>query len=322
MLRSFAAFEAPVNGPLAERYGVPGFEAIEAAFLAARCVPPNLPDAFERAFASLGLTGWGSFERAGLAVAQAIEAMPRLTPEPLYHDRYHTAEVTQSMAWLCRVGMAQGVVTPTDAVRGVVAVIGHDMHHDGSLTRGGVLEERARAGVEPIARAAGVAEDDLAAIADIIRATDPGLIAGNAARLTGSGAPGPFGRGHDVLRVLANEADLCGSLMPVLGPRLGALLAAEWAASGDATLLHVGSAAGRLSFLQAQVSFSGPATAIGLPASRACCLAAYCAAGLALAGDATPEAGAAALDRLDPAAAAAAYAEALSAVQPARAERH
>ncbi len=322
MLRSFAAFEAPVNGPLAERYGVPGFEAIEAMFLAARCVPPNLPEAFERAFTSLGLSGWASFERAGLAVAQAIEAMPRSAPEPLYHDRYHTAEVTQSMAWLCRIGMAQGVLTPNDAARGVVAVIGHDMHHDGSLTRGGVLEERARAGVEPIARAAGVGEDNVAAIADIILGTDPGLIAGNAARLAATGAPGPFGRGHDVLRVLANEADLCGSLMPVLGPRLGTLLAAEWAASGDATLLHVGSAVGRLNFLQAQTHFSGPAIAIGLPTSRARCLAAYCACGLALAGDATPDAGAAALDRLDPGAAAAAYADALTAVQTSAAALH
>lgn len=293
-------------------------EGLEAGFIARRCAPPDLPSAFVAAFAWLAASH-PALARAGRETAAAMDAAAAATPEPAYHNRHHAAEATLAMGLLCRHAVAQGCIPARHAAIGIAAMAGHDMGHDGSQTRGGVLERRSRDAAAALAAAAGVLPADLVLLGDVILGTDPDQVAGNAARHAGRLPPGPLGPAQDALRVLANEADVCASLLPALGPRLGLLLAQEWGASTPAGLL-ARTAIGRLAFLRGypcpnQPTMSGPARALGLDAARHRSIAAYAAAGPPSGAAATPEAGADALDRMPRDAAAAAYAAALMAGQ-------
>ena len=290
-------------------------EGMEAGFIARRRVPPDLPGAFAAAFAWLAASQ-PALARAGQATAAAMDAAadPATPPEPAYHNRHHAAEATLAMGLLCRHAVKQGCIGVRQAAIGIAAMVGHDMGHDGSQTRGGVLERRSRDAATALAAAAGVLPADLTALGDVILGTDPDRVPGNAARHAGRLPPGPFGPAQDALCVLANEADVCASLLPTLGPCLGLLLAQEWGADTSAGLL-ARTATGRLAFLRgypcpAFPAMSGPARALGLDAARRRGIAAYAAVPPASA-EATPEAGAAALDRMPPGDAAAAYAAAL-----------
>ena len=290
--------------------GGPG--EIETAFLAWRGKPPNLGAALAGALAALGEPVPPPLAQAGSNIAQTVDTAT--APEHRYHNRHHVAETVWAMAWLCRVAVDQGMIGLHQAVLGVVAMVGHDMHHDGSATPGGVLEARSRAAVKPILHAAGVGAADIARIGDLIAGTDPALVAGNAARHGGTLPAGALGAAQDALRRMANEADICASLLPTLGPRLGRLLAEEWATSPTPGPGDVATAGGRLAFLRAYQAASAPAHALGLPDARARCIAAYAEAGRRLTGIASPERGCAALDRLPAADADIAYAAALAAV--------
>lgn len=291
-------------------------EGMEAGLIARRRVPPDLPGAFATAFAWLAASQ-PALARAGQATAAAMDAAaadPATPPEPAYHNRHHAAEATLAMGLLCRHAVKQGCVGVRQAAIGIAAMVGHDMGHDGSQTRGGVLERRSRDAATALAAAAGVLPADLTALGDVILGTDPDRVAGNAARHAGRLPPGQFGPAQDALCVLANEADVCASLLPTLGPCLGLLLAQEWGADTSAGLL-ARTATGRLAFLRgypcpAFPAMSGPARALGLDAARRRGIAAYAAVPPASA-EATPEAGAAALDRMLPGDATAAYAAAL-----------
>jgi hypothetical protein len=289
-------------------------EAIERAFNARRRTPPDLPGAFDTAFAPLAPTlppdPAAAMARAGRGIAAAMDHAAAATREPPYHNRHHAAEATLAMSCLCRAALAAGLITPLEAAIGVVAMVGHDMDHDGSTIGGGVLEARSWRGVRPIA----AAELDPAALerlGDIILATDPAQVAQNAACLRGEQPSGAIPRGQIVLRVLANEADICASLLPRLGPSLSLLLAEEWRPSGSAALLQETTAAGRADFLRSYPPLSAPATVIGLEAARVRCLQAYVAVAAAAGGEPTIEAGCALLDAMPTDAAAAAYAAAL-----------
>ena len=197
-------------------------------------------------------------------------------------------------------------------------MLGHDMLHDGSAGRDGALEARSSAAATALASSAGVDGPALAIVADVILATYPALVGDNAARTAGRLPPGPLGRSHDLLRTLANEADVCASLLPRLGPSLGEALACEWRPLNDPGLLAAGTHAGRLLFLRSFPALSRPAARLGLEDARAACLAAYAAAGAATGGDATAEAGCAALDRASPDAQTAYDAAVLASAQAAR----
>lgn len=298
-------------------------DTIEADFLARRRRPPELAGAFGAAWARIeagrddgGAEGEqgcrGALARTGQLVAHAIDAAAAAAGrEPAYHNRHHMAEATLAMGLLCQAALQQGLITGIEAAVGLVGMVGHDMGHDGSTVGGGVLERRSSDAVAPIAVAAGLDGHVLDALADVILATDVTLAVENAERLAGGRPPGRLGRGQDVLRVLANEADIFGSMLPRLGPMLSRALAEEWRPSGDPALARVGTAAGRLEFLRACPPLSGPAVALGLCVARARCFEAWAAAGERLGAGATPEAGCAALDRLAPMEAAAVYGAAL-----------
>ncbi len=287
---------------------------IERELLARRQSPPDLAGAFDFAFATAvgqpGTPALDALHAAGLAVAAAMDAAAGAGGDLPYHGRHHAVDASLAMGLLCRAAVRRQIISPCDAACGIVAMAGHDIHHDGSAPGGGLLERQSHLAVAAIAAACGVAGADLATIGAVILATDPDCTADNAARFEGALAPGPLGVQRDVLNKLANEADICGSLLPRLGPLLGLALAEEWRILQDPALAEAATAAGRLAFLLAVPSLSEPAVRLGLDAGRAACLAAYAAVG-AERGTATAAAGCALLDMLPPDEAARCYEAAL-----------
>jgi hypothetical protein len=279
-------------------------DALEAQFQAMRQVLADLEGAFLDAFAeatggTVGSPLLASLRQAGCAVAAAIRAHPGKTMVLPYHNQYHFAEATIAMGRLSALAHGLGQISADDAALGVVAMVGHDIDHDGVSILGGGLEAHAAAKTARIARTHGVGEDALAWLADIIQGTDPAAQADNEARLAGALPPGPFGVKVDRLRSLANEADVMGSLMPALGLRLGEALARERRQAGDPAADMIASFAGRLAFLRRFPWFTEAATAFGIPCSVQAQIAAFGRAARALNAGATARDGAAALDRME-----------------------
>ncbi len=292
-----------------------GIEMIEADFMARRTRRPDVAAAFDEAFALVAparLTPQNRSLRAmGAAIVDAVSPGP--VPEPEYHDRHHVVEAMLAMGLLCRAAVGQGLMDADTAMLGVIGMAGHDLGHDGAIHPGGVMEARSRDSVHAILSSLRPAPDPIALVVidGLIAATDPALAADNAARALAA-KPGP----DAVLHHLANEADVCASLLPRLGPRLSTLLAEEWRNHANAAWQEVGTAWGRLGFLLQQPPFSAAAVSLGLAAARACCLETYAAAAMALGAGSSAAAGCTALDRLSPCDAGAVYREALSPLWP------
>lgn len=276
----------------------------EARYVALREMPADLASAFAEAFAAAIGTEAPSrdlqaLRRAGDALVAAILANPGRTASLPYHNPHHFAEATLSMGSLCASARAFGLISRTDAGLGVVAMVGHDMGHDGINATGGVLEAQAAAETARIARDAGLDEQLCARLSDIILGTDPATVAANAERSSLRRPSGPFGATGDLLRSLANEADVMASLMPMLGLRLGEAVAEERRLAGDPNAGSIASFAHHLVFLRCYTWFTPAAEAIGLADLVRRKIEAFTRAGQDLGAAPTPEAGAAALDRLD-----------------------
>ncbi len=253
--------------------------------LAARDMPPSHPAC--------------SLRRAGEALIAAIQTNPGKTNDLPYHNQHHFAEAVLAMGTLCAAARGLGLITPAEAALGVVAMAGHDIGHDGSVAPGGALEALAAAETVRISRIAGVGADGLAWLAYVIEGTDPGAVAGNEARSAGTLPPGRFGASADMLRSLANEADVLASLMPHLGLRLGDALAAERRLAGDAAAGGIANFSGRLGFLRLYAWFTPAATMMGLPGMVRAQIDRLAAVASSLGAGTTPDDGAAALDRME-----------------------
>nr|WP_294555961.1 hypothetical protein [uncultured Rhodopila sp.] len=238
--------------------------------------------------------------QAGEALTAFIQANPGTTSALPYHNQYHFAEAVLAMGTLGAVARDLGLISPAEAALGVVAMVGHDIGHDGSSTPGGVLEALAAADTVRISRIAGVDADRLDWLAYVIEGTDPGEVAGNEARTAGFLPPGRFGASADMLRSLANEADVLASLMPHLGLRLGDALAAERRLAGEPGADGIASFSGRLAFLRLYAWFTPAATRMGLPDLVRAQIGRLAAVANSLGAGTTPEDGAAALDRMEP----------------------
>ncbi len=235
--------------------------------------------------------GWGEVAfipllHAARATGRAVEAHGAGFPpgaEPAYHDRHHQAEAALAMGWLTAIAREAGLVTAAEAGLGTLAMIGHDLLHDGSEAGPpGRLERQSAEVAAALAGAAGLGAAELAELRRLILGTE-------------------FARPPEpgLLLALAREADVLGSLCPRLGWQLGEALAAERRTDGDAQASRVASFAGRLSFLCALPPPTAPGRTLGLAVALADQVAAFARAaaeaGLAAA---TPAAGAAALDAL------------------------
>jgi len=229
--------------------------------------------------------------RTGAAIAAAVEAHGAGFPpgeEPAYHGRHHQAEATLAMGWLTGAARRLGLLTPDEAALGVVAMAGHDLLHDGRVyaTRG-VLEQRSAEAVAALAAAEGLDAARIGTLRRIILATT---------------WPWENDEATDLLCHLAREADLFGSSLPTLGPLLSQKLAHEFAVCGLVGAEGVASHAARVGLMRMMGPATVPAQALGLDALRTVQLAAYEGAARRLGlKDTSAEAGAVALDAMDPA---------------------
>ncbi len=280
---------------------------IEARFLARRAGPPDAAAAAAAAMrCALGPStaepALAPLLRAAVALGQAVEDHGAGFPpgrEPAYHDRHHQAEAALAMGWLAAAAREAGLISAAEAGVGTLAMIGHDLLHDGSEAGpAGRLERQSADAAAALALAEGVRAEAIATLRRLIEGTEFARPAG----------PG-------ILLALAREADVLGSLCPRLGWRLGEALAAERRADGDAHADRVASFSGRLGFLSVLPPPTAIGRALGLAEARAAQVAAFTrAAADAGVGATTPAAAAAALDALPRDAARAAYDAALAAL--------
>lgn len=274
--------------------GRPPREVLRAAerdLMARRGVSPDVVGACAEALA----TACGSQEdapaarAAAMAIAAAVERHGAAFPpggEPPYHDRHHQAEAIIAMGWLAGFARAQGLLDGRMALLAVAAMAGHDLLHDGSAGGPrGVMEVRSADAAGAIGQAAGLDADCITVIRRIIRATT---------------WPWEDGEAPDLACRLAREADLFGSALPCLGPKLARRLAVELAMAGQPDAQAVATHCARLSLLRQMPEPSPAAVALGLDWARMQQIAAYGAVAQRLgAQPALPEAGAAALDSMD-----------------------
>lgn len=264
----------------------------ERVLIARRGGPPRVGAAVAEALAEAtgGRPAPSPLSRAALAIADAVERHGAAFPpgsEPAYHDRHHQAEATIAMGWLAGAARRLGLIGTEEAEIAVAAMAAHDLLHDGLVyAERGVLERRSADAAAAIAAEHGVPPEAIAELRRIILATTWPWVEEEA---------------PDLLCRLAREADLFGSSLPHLGLRLSRLLALELAAAGQAEADTVAGHAARLALLRLLPPPSPAAQSLGLDAVREAQIAAYgeAAARLGLV-PATPEAGAAALDGMDP----------------------
>jgi hypothetical protein len=253
--------------------------------------PPDLVAAVRDAMADAAgpAQAPSATRRAAEAIAAAVDGHGASFPpghEPAYHDRHHQAEATRAMGWLAGAARRQGLLSPAEAEIAVAAMMAHDLLHDGRVhAERGLLERRSADAAETIAAAEGMAPGEIAALRRIVLATT---------------WPWQDDEAPDLACNLAREADLFGSSLPALGPRLSRLLARELAAAGQPAPEGVATHAARVALLRLLPEPSAPARALGLDAARAEQIAAYAGVARQLRLDPpTPEAGAASLDAMD-----------------------
>lgn len=278
---------------LALRAG-PGGDALASAerlLLTRRAGPPDVPAATLWALREAAgvASGRSPAANAALAIAEAVERHGAAFPhgaEPAYHDRHHQAEATIAMGWLAGGARRLGLLDSAQAELAVAAMVAHDLLHDGRVYRErGVLERRSAETAARIAAAQGLDPVMIDELQRIVLATTWPWVEEEA---------------PDLMCRLAREADLFGSALPVLGPRLSRLLAIELAAAGQPSPADVATHAARVGLLTLLPPASPPARVLGLEAARRAQVDAYAnvAQRLGLV-PVTPEAGAAALDSMD-----------------------
>ena len=287
--------------------------AIAERFAALRAAPPDLPSAVAAAFATVAgpepSPELRAVQAAGEKLAHAIDASAAGQPELPYHNRYHFAETVLAMGWLCRVARERGHFPASLAGLGIIAMTGHDWGHDGSSNGHGRLEHAAAEAVLRVVAPLPYAGCDV--VRAVIVGTDVARVAENAARAAGKLPAGKLGRDVDLLCKLANEADVFTSFLPEMAWQQSDALAQEW--RGTDAGAKVTSYSGRLAFLRTYDCFSTPARSLGLAALRDRQVDAFAAVARQSRAGATPEDGAAALDRMPPAKARTLYASALAA---------
>lgn len=224
-------------------------ESLETQFQNARTRPPE------------PLLGWSAAPDRLTPIARTIAAAyhddAARTAEPAYHNRHHITETVAAMAQLCGIAVRMGQISPDLAGLGILAMLGHDLGHDGSLAPPGILEAISAARVTALAAA--LPEPDRALLHALILSTAPHRVTANLAQARSANATP-----HDLLIALANEADVLASLLPELGWTLTALLAEEWHRHDPARATAARSVAGRCEFLRIYAEPTLPSRSIGL----------------------------------------------------------
>ena len=236
------------------------------AFASGLCILLTLFDDLEQEFRAfrrrapcvlLPFTLKSAHRAAAGRIVAALEHEASTGIEPPYHSRYHVAESVLAMDLLSREALRLGLIDEDLASLGILAMIGHDLGHDGTLPDTTRLEQYAAAEVASLTTDLGPEVIDI--LRQIILATAPGLVAQNLA-LSRLPHPTPL----DTICALANEADVLASLLPELGWDQSDLLALEWEAHDPARAKTARSFTGRQNFLLLYANSSPAARSLGL----------------------------------------------------------
>lgn len=187
--------------------------------------------------------------------------------EPAYHNRLHMADAMVCMAHLLLAQREAEPAVRCDAWQECVALVvmlGHDYLHNGKVNSfPAELETIAVEQLTPIMQSHGVWPQDQDTISHCILKTDPSgvkqshaLVAERQFRL----------EDRDCLAVLAQEADILGSTLPVTATDLTSSLAQEWSLFNPALASSLSQPKSRIFFLENAALFSSPAARhLGIP---------------------------------------------------------
>lgn len=198
---------------------------------------------------------------AGRVIAQSMNAFAQqMGREPQYHNRHHTIDVLFALTNILRIAMHRSLVTPRELNFALIAMMGHDILHDGTLnTQTKSLERVSSAEIRKLLSALDFSADELDVISDLIHKTDPAYQFPMRSKLrhdeTGSYHP---------IELMIGDSDLFASLIPDIGQRLSDDLAAEWVSAGLVIEHMPNTEQGRKNFLSAVEPLSQPTAELGL----------------------------------------------------------
>lgn len=232
---------------------------------------PGLPLVFERCWQQLGHSQehLGRDTEALVALGQRItqyietdgQRRDALGAEPAYHNRLHMADALVCMTFLL-LALRRLKLTSTRSARQealmLVTMAGHDfLHPGGRNTYPGQLENLSVNALAPVLAASKVSAVDGAQMRACILATDPECVPAQhrAAASLRFDLADPIWQS-----VLAQEADIMASALPLTQADLTQALSREWAPSTPAGVAQaLLTAQGRLGFLQHAALFTSPA---------------------------------------------------------------
>ena len=233
---------------------------------------PGLQLVWERCLAQLGysLPPHDSRLRAiancAVEVAQWLERegkrLQEQGVEPPYHNRLHMADTLVSMTLLLKAQREVRGAVSTKARRhewlGLLAMLAHDLLHDGSVNQyPGQLESQSARALQPLMQRYGMPEQDQMIVQHLILKTDPLCVRQAHAHV----AERPFViEDVDCLAVLVEEADILASTLAVTAVDLTRCLSIEWERSNPSMAPVLLTRLGRLRFLEFGALFSSPAS--------------------------------------------------------------
>lgn len=216
--------------------------------------------------------------QALMRLSHAVQDDTEANPGQLdYHNVAHFREAVMAAGHLTALEFEGEMACPHFVVLAMTAMVGHDFKHDGtSNTPDKSLEAMAWEACKPHLK--GVHLEDMRALESIIMGTDPTKLNDHRSRYASvQSPPGSIER----LRLLACEADLTPSLLPVHGVAMGKLFANELNASGVSHLETLGKTIGswesRMGFLKHAAPISVAASKFGLSHMHGVQLQAYSA---------------------------------------------
>ena len=185
---------------------------------------------------------------AGLVIVAAMNAFADKLPiEPLYHNRHHTIDVIYALSNLIRRAVTRGIISKHEANLALIAMVGHDLLHDGTMnTPIRSLERIAGTEVARLLSSFDIPEYDIERIVDLIHKTDPAYQFHMRGRLASGDAKNP-----EILALIVGDADLFASILPDIGLKLSDDLAKEWQMAGLAIDPMPNTQQGRRNFLAA-----------------------------------------------------------------------
>jgi len=203
-----------------------------------------------------------------LSAAEAVEeqgdGVAQQGQEPSYHNRLHIADTVSGMACLLRT--TRSLTGRNDTPLGhdeflcLLSILLHDYGHTGRINQfPREIEQRSVDLFTPLLRSLKLSDDEVATVTGLVLGTDPGFV-GDVHRKLSEVTVSDSRLIPEEMAVLVVEADILASAMATPGEDLGKSLILEWADGYPERAAKLGTAQGRLGFLEFGARFSSRAS--------------------------------------------------------------